>query len=327
MGGLARALIALLAVAAAGGAGWYWWQQRADELPPEFAVGNGRIEATQIDIATKFAGRIAEVLVREGDEVTAGQVLARMDIRSLQAELARAEAEVARARQARAVARAEAIQRQSELRYAAQELERGRTLVERGHISQQELDRRRTAKESAEATLTAAQAGIEEAEKTIEAAEAEVARIETEIEDGTLRAPIDGRVQYRLADPGEVLPAGGRVVTLLELTDVYMTIFLPTGQAGRLSIGAEGRIILDAAPGLVIPGSISFVAAEAQFTPKEVETRSEREKLMFRVKVQIPPELLRAHSDKVKTGLPGVAYVRLDDAATWPARLAVKLPQ
>jgi HlyD family secretion protein len=116
------------------------------------------------------------------------------------------------------------------------------------------------------------------------------------------------------------------VLTLLDLTDVYMTVFLPTEQIGRLLVGSEARIILDAVPQYVIPASVSFISAEAQFTPREVETRSEREKLMFRIKVRIAPELLAAHIEKVRTGLPGEAYVMLGGGDDWPARFAVNLP-
>jgi HlyD family secretion protein len=141
-----------------------------------------------------------------------------------------------------------------------------------------------------------------------------------------LKSPIRGRVLYRLAEPGEVLAAGGKVLTVLDLSDVYMTIFLPTGLAGRIAIAAEARIILDAAPQYVIPATVSFVAPRSQFTPKEVETKTEREKLMFRVKVKIDPELLQKYLEKVKTGLPGVAYVRLDAGTPWPQHLNIKLP-
>jgi HlyD family secretion protein len=106
-----------------------------------------------------------------------------------------------------------------------------------------------------------------------------------------------------------------------------MTFFLPTEDAGRVKLGAEARIILDAAPQYVIPAKISFVADVAQFTPKSVETAEERQKLMFRLKAKIPPELLRKHIEDVKTGLPGMAYVRLDPNAEWPARLEVRLPK
>jgi HlyD family secretion protein len=123
-----------------------------------------------------------------------------------------------------------------------------------------------------------------------------------------------------------VLPAGGKVVTVLDLADVYMTIFVPTEQAGRVGFGAEARMRLDAFPELVLPASVSFVSPEAQFTPKEVETRTEREKLMFRIKVKIDQALLEQHLEQVKTGIPGVSYIRLADAGEWPDDLAVRLP-
>ena len=106
-----------------------------------------------------------------------------------------------------------------------------------------------------------------------------------------------------------------------------MTFFLPETVAGQLALGSEVRIVLDAAPQLVIPARVSFVASTAQFTPKTVETASERQKMMFRVKAQIAPELLQKHVQLVKTGLPGMAWLKLDANAPWPAHLAVKLPE
>jgi HlyD family secretion protein len=134
-------------------------------------------------------------------------------------------------------------------------------------------------------------------------------------------------VQYRVAQPGEVLGAGGKVLNLVDLTDVYMIFFLPERQAGRVALGSEVRLVIDAAPQYVIPARVSYVASVAQFTPKTVETASEREKLMFRVKARIDPELLRKHLEQVKTGVPGMAYLRLDPQAAWPAHLAIKVPQ
>ncbi len=142
----------------------------------------------------------------------------------------------------------------------------------------------------------------------------------------TLKTPVSGRVEYRLARAGEVLAAGGRVVTILDLTDVFMTIFLPTSQAGRVAHGSEARIVLDAAPSYVVPATVSFIAAEAQFTPKAVETSNEREKLMYRVKLAIDPKLLETYRDYVRAGLTGNAYVRTERAAEWPANLTPKLP-
>ena len=295
-------------------------------LPDGIATGNGRIEAEEVHVATVYAGRVEEVLVQEGDMVAKGTVIARIDSAETEASLAKAEADVARAEQGVAEAHAEIAQRVSELTFAQQELDRAMYLVERDHIAESVADQRLSERDAASAALNVAKAHLAAAERSVEAAEAEVRRLQVRLDDCCLEAPIDGRVQYRLAEPGEVLPAGGKVVTLLDLTEVYMTIFLPTTQAGRVAIGADARIILDAAPQYVIPASVSFVASEAQFTPREVETSSERDKLMFRVKVRIDPELLETYIDQVKTGLPGEAFVMLGAGEAWPVDLAVRLP-
>ncbi|MEK0085024.1 HlyD family secretion protein [Benzoatithermus flavus] len=319
--------VAVLVAAALGLIGYQVWRVHAlAELPPGIVQSNGRIEAERVDIATKYAARVAEVLVDEGEWVERGQVLARMDTTELEAELREAEAAVRQARQQLAAAEADIVQRQSQLAFAAQEHERAKLLFQKGNIAKELLDRRTNERNTAQAALAAAQAGQATATAAIEAAAARAERLRTVIEDHELKAPRSGRVEYRLAHPGEVLPAGGKVLTLLDLTDVYMTIFLPTGEAGRLAIGAEARIVLDAAPEYVIPAHVSFVASDAQFTPKQVETRSEREKLMFRVKVQIGRDLLERYARLVKTGLPGVAYVRIASGVAWPEWLQPRLP-
>jgi HlyD family secretion protein len=132
-------------------------------------------------------------------------------------------------------------------------------------------------------------------------------------------------VQYLVAQPGEVLAAGGKVLNLVDLTDVYMSFFLPETVVGKVALGSEVRIVLDAAPQFVIPARVSFVSSTAQFTPKTVETVSERQKLMFRVKAQIDRELLMKHLQQVKTGLPGVAWVKIDPQAAWPRRWVAKV--
>lgn len=117
------------------------------------------------------------------------------------------------------------------------------------------------------------------------------------------------------------------MLNMVDLGDVYMTFFLPTNSAGKVRIGAEVRLILDAAPQYVIPAKVSFVADVAQFTPKTVETSEERQKLMFRIKAKIEPELLKKYMRTVKTGVPGMAYVRLDEKAPWPPEWEVRLPK
>ena len=157
-----------------------------------------------------------------------------------------------------------------------------------------------------------------------EAADADIARIQADIDDSLLTAPREGRIQYRIAQPGEVLSAGGRVLNLVDLTDVYMTFFLPEEVAGKVSLGADVRLVFDAIPDIPIPAEVSYVASVAQFTPKTVETQSERQKLMFRVKARIDPALLRKYIKLVKTGIPGVTWVKLDPAAEWPEALQLK---
>jgi HlyD family secretion protein len=179
---------------------------------------------------------------------------------------------------------------------------------------------------AADAAIGAAKSLVVDAGAEVEVAKATIERIQADIDDSALRSPQDGRVQYRVAEVGEVVAAGGRVLNLVDLDDVYMTFFLPTAAAGRVALGTDVRLVLDAAPQYVIPAKASFVADVAQFTPKTVETEEERQKLMFRIKAQIDPELLRKHITRVKTGLPGMAYVRLDPRVDWPPQLQVKLP-
>ena len=341
-------ILSLILVCVVGGAiTWHFLRNSATDLA--FGSGNGRIEATEVLISTKLAGRLETVLASEGADVAAGQVLAQMDVTVLEANLREAKAAIAQATSKKASARAAVDQRQSEiaaaqalvrqrksqLHLSAKEERRTRQLYAGDFITGEKMDVDRTSTETstsqvaasqaqlqgAQAALEAAKAGVLEAQAAIEAATAQAATIQADIADSTLTAPISGRVLYRLAEPGEVQAAGGHILTLLDISDVYMTLFLPAEQAGQIALGAEARIVLDVRPDLSIPAQVTFVSPQAQFTPKAVETRTEREKLMFRVKVTIPPALLKTHARQVKTGLPGVAYVRLDPQAPWPKHL------
>ena len=334
---------------------FFWLSTNHNEPGAGFVSGNGRLEATEIDISSKLPGRINEILVKEGDYVKAGQKLADMQIQTLDAQLKEAEARLQEALNAQAsmkaqvalrqsdksTAQAVVLQRKSELDAAQKRLNRTSAIAKDGAISAQELDDNRAQVNSARAAVTAAQAQVGSAQAAIDAARAQsigsessvkaaaasVARIQADIDDSQLLAPRDGRIQYRVAQPGEVLGAGGKVLSMIDLSDVYLTFFLPEEVAGKVAIDSEVRIILDAAPDLVIPAKVSFVASTAQFTPKTVETKNERQKLMFRVKAQISKDLLQKHISQVKTGLPGVAWVKTDPTIEWPEKLQIKLPQ
>jgi len=332
-----------------------WQRYAADDGNGGIVSGNGRIEAVEIDIAAKTAGRLEAVLVKEGEFVAVGQKIAQIDTEVLDAQRRAAEAARQQAESTVATARNQLAQRQSEkatteavvaqrkveLASAQRQAARSQALAEKGFLSPQAaedaaslvssaeaaLNASRAQAAAAEAAITTAGSQIRGAESAVEAARANIERIQADIDDSTLKSPREGRVQYIVARPGEVVAGGGRVLNLIDLSDVYMTFFLPTSEAGRIAIGTEVRLVLDAAPQYVIPAKVSFVADAAQFTPKTVETRSEREKLMFRIRAQIPPDLLKKHIQQVKTGLPGVAYVRLDPNTAWPAQLEVKVPQ
>lgn len=300
----------LVGLAAVVGFGvWLWASQ--DGLPDGIVSSNGRIEADEVDIAAKHAGRVQEILAKEGDLVQRGEILARMDTDELEARLAKAKAEVSRSESQINEAEATIAQREAELRLAKQELDRTLTLVKKGHVSVRVGDERQSQHDTAFAALTAAKAQLVTARRSVTAAEAEVRRIQTDIDDAVLTSPVMGRVLYRLAEPGEVLAAGGKVLTLINLQEVYMEVFLPSRDAGRISLGSQARIVLDPVPNFAIPATVSFVSPQAQFTPKQVETASEREKLMFRVKVKVPSELVKQHVERVKTGVRGMAYLRL----------------
>jgi HlyD family secretion protein len=300
--------------------------QNSERLPEGFVQGNGRLEAEQVEIAPRIAGRVDRVLAAEGSLIETGAVLVEMDTDELVAALERSRAEVALARQTMAEAEAVVLQRVSQLRLADQELQRARTLLASENIPEAEFQERETAHHVAEAVLGAAKARVATAQSQIAAAEAEVRRIAAQIKDSTLVAPMPGRVLYRLAEPGEVVNAGGPILTLLSLENVYMDVFLPAREAGLLPIGAEARIVLDALPEYAIPAVVTFVSPEAQFTPKQVETIDERAKLVFRVRVRIPPELVANRIEHVKTGLRGIAIVRLDAELAWPEALNRRIP-
>ena len=349
-------LIPILVIAALVAAALVAWQMLRPKGPGEgFVNGNGRLEASEIDVAAKLAGRVEDILVNEGDFVTAGQTLAHMQVQTLEAQrdeaaarlqqsitaVASAEAQVTMRESEKQAVLALVTQRESESDAARLRLARSETLTREGAASAQELDDDRARLRStqaavaaakaqvnaAQAAIVAARTQVDSAQSAITAVEATVTRIKADIDDSALTAPRDGRIQYRIAQPGEVLAAGGKVLNLVDLSDVYMTFFVPEKVAGQLALGSEVHIILDSAPQYVIPTKVSFVASTAQFTPKTVETASERQKLMFRVKAQIDRELLQKHLKLVKTGLPGMAWIKLDPQAQWPAELATKVPQ
>lgn len=305
----------------AAGVGYHVWKQAHPPLPVGISVGNGRIEADEIDIDTKFAGRVAQLLADIGDTVAPGQVVARMDTRDIEQSLSKAEAQAGQAQRAIDEAQANLNQQETTKKLAEQEMDRTRQLLKNGWTTKEIADQRQQQLDAAVAAVIAAQARILQAQHALEAAQHDAGFYKVQIADNTLVAPKPGRIQYRLTNIGEVLPAGGKVFTVLDVSYVYMDVYLPTTEAGRVKVGADARIVLDAYAGHPIPAKVSFVASQAQFTPKTVETQTERDKLMFRIRVRIDEARLLAHVDAVRGGLPGVTYVRWDPSVAWPTNL------
>ncbi|WP_018268409.1 HlyD family secretion protein [Methylosinus sp. LW4] len=320
--GIARTLLALLVIGAAA-AGYWWWRSHRPALPAYVSRANGRLEMTRIDIAVKYAGRIIDLPIREGDVVRPGAVLARQDAAEIKAQIAGAEAQRQRAISAIGRAEAELDVRRNNLRLAGLEMTETATMRGKALVSQVELDRRRIAKDAETAGAAAAEAAVKEARNALSEVEAQIARLKAILDETTIRAPVNGRIEYRIVEKDAVLPSGGRIASLLETDDVYMTVFFPMAVAGRLTIGDEARVALDAFDGPPLPATISFVAAEAQFTPKYVETASEREKLVYRVKLRIPVEAARRLDGRLKAGMTGNGYVRVDPTGRWPSSLAL----
>lgn len=297
---------------------------RRTGLPEGIVLSNGRLEATQVDVSSKYAGRLSEVNVEEGSPVKVGQIVAKISSPEMDAQLRAAQANLQKAKDAVAAAEAEIMTRQAALEFAKGDFERGVELLKSGNITKQSYDQRQRNYEGAQAATTAVKSQRDQAQAAVANANAEVERIQAMLADLVLVSPREGRVQYQLARAGEVVAAGAPILTILDLTDVYMTLFVPAAVAGKLEIGGEARLVLDPMPDFVIPATVSFVAADAQFTPKTVETKDEREKLMFRVKLKIDPSLLRKYISRVKTGLRGVGFVRTSANVAWPDSLRIK---
>jgi HlyD family secretion protein len=315
-------LILLAAVAVVGSFfGYQYWLDLQSRLPPGIVSGNGRLEAKLVDIAAKEPLRVKQIFFDEGDVVKPGDVVAQMDTNTLEAQLAEAKMNVVATQEKEAVAQATIQRTKAQIDLAKIEVKRSQALVAQRAGSQRELDVRMTSLKTTSAALQEEEAKVRTIQQQVEVAKAQVATIQTRIDDATLRSPVLGRVLYKLAEVGEVLAAGGKAMTLVNLEDVYMEIYLPAADAARVKIGAEARIAFDQTAGRSIAGYVSFVSPEAQFTPKQVETRSEREKLMFRVKIKVPEKTVSGFIESIKTGVRGVGYVKLDESAEWPAWL------
>ena len=343
----------LLAAALAAGGWWAWRQQEAAALPAYITTSNGRLELNHIDVATLYPGRVKTVHVDEGDDVQRDAVLVELASDQSAGQLAaaraategaadtvqRAEAGIKQARQTVSRAEAEIAAYRQQQKVAKLELDNARQmrrddLISASEYSKREADYRRAAAavKAAEAARDEARAAVAQVEAQAREAAAGVRRAKATADtaaaadaDMTVRSPLAARVEYRLVEPGNVVGAGSRVISLLDPGDISMNLFLPNAAMAPLRTGDEARIVLDGI-NAVFPATISYIASDAQFTPKTVETPNEREKLMYKIKLKIPSDIAKRYNRLLKGGMTGNGYVRTDRSQPWPLALDTHLP-
>lgn len=285
---------------------------------------SGTIEATEADLGFTVPGRVADIAVVEGAAVAAGDILASLDRSDLEAQrrAAAAQAAAVRARlqelqrgfREEEVAQGRATERAADQRLtdATRDLERVRQLFAGGAVSQQRLDDAHTRVTLAAADLERAREALRVLETgprpeqvaaqrgLLEQAEATVAQLDAILDHAVIRAPFDGVVTVRHREPGEVVPGGAPVLTVMNPQDRWVRIYVREDQVGKLNIGDAARISADAYPDRGYAGRIVFIANEAEFTPRNVQTTKERVKLVYRVKVRIEED----SAFDLKPGLP-----------------------
>lgn len=318
-------LFIVIMLVLAGVAVWVNIRNHAD-LPDGFVGGNGRMELKRLDVATLYAGRVLDIKVDEGDLVAKDQVLAELSSDQTSSRLAAARADKQRAQETVAKAEAEIAAQQQVHKVAQMDLDNAHRLKSDDLVSAPELKRRLAERDSAIARVKAAQAARAEALAAVNQAQAQIDATSSANNDMVIKAPKAGRVEYRIAEAGNVLGEGSKVVTLLDPSDVTLSIFLPTDTVGKLKLGDEARIILDGM-NAVWPAQVNFIDANAQFTPKFVETSNERQKLMYKVKLKIPSKLALQYSGLLKGGMTGNGYVRFDSNKSWPKEWQINLPK
>ncbi len=342
---------AFAAVAIVAGAAWAWQHFAANGALPEGLIqANGRIEGDHTTVASKLPGRIAEMTVREGDSVQAGQLLARLEdtqlaarkqqadaaVATLQAQLDAARAQLAIARRevplAEASAGAVLAKARAAEAQAAKDARRFDELAERGTVETRRAEQMRLAHTAAAADLRQAEQSLSSAHlgsDKVKARENDIAALEaglrqargaaTEvaglIDDLNLRAPTGGVVLNRLRENGEMVAAGTPVFDLVDLDKLYLKVYVPEKQIGQLRLGLPAQVYTDAFPGQAFTARTRYIASRAEFTPKEVQTPDERVKLTYAVKLYFDsnPE------HRLSPGVPADAVIRWKDEVPWRA--------
>ncbi len=261
--------------------------------------GSGQIETTQVLVSGKIASRILEIAVEEGAQVEAGQVLVKLDCDEIEARCTQAEAQVAQAEAALAQAEAAKMQARSSLAplvaqqgQARRDFERARTLFESKSLPENRYEQAKTAYDTLTEQINTAEKAVKVAERAtgvaaaqVGAAKAAVKLAETGLDECELKAPISGRVSARNYEPGEIAMPGAALLKIDRTEDVYTYIYIPNEEVGRVSVGQKVRVVADTFPDRNFEGVVQRINSEAEFTPKSIQTKEDRTRLVFGVKV------------------------------------------
>jgi HlyD family secretion protein len=301
-----------------------------DEEDPNRLIASGHVEATDVRISTKIGGRLESFPIQEGDQVAAGQVLAKIETVDVELAIAqaRAERDAAQAnlalrvagpsREEIAQAQANVERAQADLSGAQKDLERMQGLLDRGSGTTKSRDDARTRRDMAAATVEGQREALrrlksgsrrEEIDANrarVASSDAAIAQLEQRLRDTTVTSPLAGVVTEKLVQPGELLQAGSPLCTVTDLAHAWVTVFVPGPDLARLRMGQPATVVTD--DGQTRQGRVSFIASQAEFTPKNVQTRDERVKLVYEVKIA-----LDNRDGLFKPGMP--AEARLDLAA------------
>jgi len=300
----ALAVIAVLAALAT-----YLWRQHGANDPSAALSLSGNVDVHQVELGFRVSGRISAVKVQEGDKVSAGQVLAeldpvpfRTDVDSAQADLAQAQAQLDKTRRGFRVeevaqARATVAQREADLENARVTLKRQEQLVAAGLVTHQQIDDAQMRVQMTEAALAAAHGqltlemhgsrieDIEAQEALLAAARARLEKAQTALADATLLAPSSGIISVRARELGAIVQAGQTVYTLTLNDPVWIRAYVPQPRLGRIKPGMSVKVTIDSMPGKQYEGTVGFIAPEAEFTPKTVQTEQVRDDLVYRIRV------------------------------------------
>jgi len=333
-----RVVIAAVALCLAGAGAVAWWWRAAVDRDAKAIRGSGIIEVTQVDAAFEVPGRIAERFVDEGAVLDKGEPIARLDDREYRLQVDRARgirgAAEARYRLLLSGARARDVDQalaaldaaESDLTLQQREHERLANLFRQGIVSQSELDRVRTGMDQAHAARDRAAAAldllregfrteeIEEARSRVQEAKAALEIAELDLARCELFAPVAGRVLSKSREPGEMVEPGTPVVTIGDLSRPWVNVYVGERDLGKVRLGMRGWVTIDSFPDQPFPGTVTFVADRAEFTPKNIQTPDERVKLVYRVKLEV-----ETRDTVLKPGMPADAVLPLNGPDTHAA--------